>query len=149
MKLKRTWILIADGAHGRILYTEGWESGLTIVSAHDSDAATKRTRELGTDRPGRVQDSAGPARHAMEPRVDWQRHEKHLFAKEMAKTLNKGAHNNAYDRLVLVAPPAILGELRAALDKTARELVSAELDKDLTQVPLHDLPKRLRKITPV
>lgn len=149
MKPKRTWILVADGAHGRILFTEGWDRGLTIVSAHESVAATKLTRELGADRPGRVQESANTARHAMEPRVDWQRHEKHLFAKEMAKALNKGAHDNAYDRLVLVATPAILGELRAALDKTARKLVSAELDKDLTQVPLHDLPKRLQKVTPV
>ncbi len=149
MKKTRTWILVADGARAQIWLSEGWGKGLTRVGVEEASGGTAPTRELGSDRPGRVQDSAGSGRHAMEPRVDWHRYEKSLFAKRMAGVLDKGAGEKAFDRLVLVAPPQALGDLRAALGKAARALVTAELDKDLTSLPPRKLIQRLEKITPV
>ena len=148
MKKSVTWILVADGARARILRTEGWGSGLSPVSA-EIEGDNRATRDIGADRPGRVHDRAGQGRHAMEPRVDWHEFEKQLFAKRVADHLNRAAKQNAYDRLVLVAPPKALGGLRAALDKQTANRVIAELDKDLTHVSDHDLPGHLEKIMPV
>jgi len=148
-KKTKTWILVADGARARILLSEGWQSGLALVHSEENEASTEPTRDLGSDRPGRVHDSADVGRHAMAPRVDWQRQEKAQFAARMAAYLNKGAKDGAFDRLVLVAPPQALGDLRAKLDKCARTRVSAELNKDLTNLAEHELPAYLEKITPV
>lgn len=149
MAKNRTWILVADGARGRIFYNEGWQSDLVPVIEDESVAATVPSRDLGTERPGRAQDSTGAGRHAMEPRVDWHQFEKTRFAQKMAALLNKGRIDGAYDRLVLVAPPRTLGDLRAALDKPTQAIIAAELAKDLTGTPLHALPARLEKIMPV
>ena len=149
MKKKRTWILVADGARARILLSEGWGSGLTPVPGHERQIENPPTREQGTDRPGRTHESATTMRHALEPRVDWHRYEKHLFATELAGILNRAHQENAFDRLVIVAPPSTLGDLRAKLDKNARRVVAAELDKDLTNLSLDELQTQLEKVVPV
>jgi protein required for attachment to host cells len=45
--------------------------------------------------------------------------------------------------LVLVAPPAILGRLRTALKPRTRNMVTAEVGKDLTHLNLREVPKHL------
>ena len=47
---------------------------------------------------------------------------------------------------MLVAPPEILGVLRAELDDATRKRITAELAKDLTHEPVHGLPERLRDV---
>ncbi|MGB1547872.1 MAG: host attachment protein [Alphaproteobacteria bacterium] len=143
-KPQKTWILIADGARARILHHVTGEESLEPVLEEADLKSRQHTRELGTDKPGRTHESiADGSRHAMAPRVDWHEFEKHLFAKEVAKILNHATQEHAFDRLVLVAPPKILGELRNLLDKTTQAHVTAEINKDLTGVPLHDLPVHL------
>ena len=61
----------------------------------------------------------------------------------MAKILDQAAQKEAFNRLVLVAPSKTLGELRRALGKTAHEKITAEINKDLTGVPTHELPAHL------
>jgi protein required for attachment to host cells len=149
MKKTRTWILVADGARARILQSDGWGSGLTAVPGQARSVSNPPTREQGTDRPGRTQESANSARHAVGPRVDWHRYEKNLFAAELAGVLNRAHLEKAFDRLVIVAPPGTLGDLRAKLDKNARRRIAAELDKDLTALSLDELQSQLEKVVPV
>ncbi len=143
MKAIRTWILVADGARARFLLNQGPGKGLEIPAMPELSTGHAPTREVGTDRPGRVHDRMGPGRHAMAPRVDWHQFEKSEFARRVATTLNKAAGRNDFDRLVLVAPPKTLGSLRAALDKAAAAKVTAELPKDLTHVSVDVLPNHL------
>jgi protein required for attachment to host cells len=143
---KRTWILIADGARARILLNEGPGAGLKPATDTEYESDRRPTREVGSDRPGRVHESADVMGHAYAPRVDWHQFAKHLFAREMAQILDAAAGRGAFDDLVLVAPPKTLGELRASLSKGSRAKVSAELGKDLCNVPVHDLPSRLAEV---
>jgi len=143
---KRTWILIADGARARILLNEGPGTGLESATDTEYETDHRLTREIGSDRPGRVHESADVVRHAYVPRVDWHEFAKQLFAREMAQILDAAAERNAFDALVLVAPPKTLGELRAALGKGSRAKVSAELGKDLCNVAVHDLPSHLADV---
>lgn len=143
MKKTVTWILVADGARARILKNEGPGKGLEAAMDQEFRHKLPSTHELGVERPGRVQESANAARHAMENPVDWHRFEKEKFAKEMAGVLDKAAAAGAFERLILVAPPRTLGDLRAALGAAAKKKVTAELDKDLTHVPVGDMPGHL------
>ncbi len=144
MKIQ-TWILIADGSRAHVVLNEGIGKGVTPVIHRDQETARTPTRELGSDKPGRGFESTDGSRHAIEPRVDWHRFEKHQFAEKMARILNKAA-GRRFDRLVLVAPPETLGVLRAALSPRTRDMVIAEVGKDLTSVRLQDLPARLHDV---
>lgn len=142
MKKIITYVLIADGARARIVLNEGPGRGLVAAYPNDfvSSASRLHTRDLVADKPGRGFESADGSRHAMTPRVDWHRNKKHQFAKSMARVLDKAAARKAFDRLILVAPPDSLGVLRKALTGKTRALVTAEIPKDLTKVPIRDLP---------
>ena len=142
-KKSTDWILVCDGARGRILVNRGRGTGLSeIESAEDRDARVP-TRALGADRPGRSRDSFGEGRHGVAPPVDWHRFEKERFAKEMAALVNSAALQNKFDRVMLVAPPRVLGDLRKALNAQATAKIGGEIGKDLTQVAVHDLGPHL------
>ena len=143
MRAIRTCVVIADGARARFLESQGRGRALTAASLPELSREARPTREIGSERPGRVHDRQGPGRHALAPRVDWHEFEKTAFAGEVAALLNAAARGKAFDRLVLVAPPKTLGALRGALDKQTAALVTGELGKDLTNHPLSELPRHL------
>lgn len=143
-KLKKTWVLVADGARARIFSQTGAKAALEPVLTEEDAQSRQPTRDLGTDKPGRAQARIGDgSRHSMAPRADWHEFEKQNFARELAKILDQAAQKEAFDHLVLVAPPKTLGELRAALGKSAEEKITAEINKDLTSISPHDLPAHL------
>ncbi|MEJ1994153.1 MAG: host attachment protein [Limibacillus sp.] len=149
MKPTRTWILVADAGRARIFANNGVGKGLTEVTDGEHENPLPKTRELGSDKPGRSFDSAGEGRHAMAPRADWHEQAKEAFAKELADWLKSAHQANAYDRLVLAAPPKTLGDLRAELDPQVAKLVSAEISKDLTHQTPDQLEEQIGKVLAV
>ena len=146
MKPVRTWILIADGARARIVLNEGPGSGVTAVEGGLFEQDLKPTREIMADRAGRTFDSAGTGRHAMEQPTDPVRQEKRHFAHHLADHLADAVAKNAFDRLVVVAAPSALGDLRAAMSDKVRDRIHAELPKDLTKVPNDKLASHLEDV---
>ena len=142
MKKAKVWYAIADG--GRARFVERDENGAyrTVVSFDSADLHA-RTTDLGTDRPTKVQDSAGPGRHAVEPRQDLKQQAKEDFVKLVANELAAEHGRGAFDQLMLVAPPGVLTELKQNLAKPIADLVVKDLQKDLTKVPDHDLTEHL------
>lgn len=146
---KRTWVLLADGARARIIESEGRGSELKAVYEEEDVRARLPAREIDADRPGRAFDSGGrgdaaaQGRHAFETEVDPQRKEKADFMRGVAEILEEGARKRSYERLVIIAAPKALGDLRSFLSKNVSNLVSDEIPKDLVDVPLHALPERL------
>ena len=123
------WALVADGGRAR-LFERRLPAGPWHERIADAiEAANPPSRELGTDRPGRVQESATTARHAVEPRTDPHRAAKAAFAGRLAARLEATA--SAFERLLLVAPPAFLGELRTALGPAAGRKLAGSRDRDL------------------
>ena len=148
MKKTITWILVADGARARIFQNGGPGKGLHPALPEEFRKAVPKTGEMGTDRPGRGHESATAARHAVET-TDWHRFEKEKFAKEMAGILDQAGASGTYDRLILVAPPKTLGDLRNALSPITRKKVTGEIDKDLTAVTQGELPDHLGSVLAV
>ena len=141
MKNPLTWILVADGAKARILRSD--VQGIARDPVKTFEGSTARSRDIASDRPGRAFDSAGIGRHAMQPPSDPHEHEEARFLRGVAAYLEQANTEHAFDRLVLVAAPKALGTLRAALSKPLAAKVAGELNKDLTQVPVHDLGNHL------
>jgi len=142
MKKAKLWYAIADG--GRARFVERDENGAfhTVANFESTDLHSS-TKDLGTDRPTRVQDSAGSGRHAVEPRRDLKEAAKQDFVKLVAETLAIEHGRGAFDQLMLVAPPGVLTELKQKLARPIADLVVRDLQKDLTKVPDHDLTEHL------
>jgi protein required for attachment to host cells len=107
------------------------------------------THELVSDRPGRVFESRGHASHAKAPRSDPHRELKRSLAHKVADVLQTTRANQRYDKLVLVAPPTTLGDLREALAKGVRACVTAELAQDLVKLPASELQEHLADVLPL
>lgn len=141
-----TWVLVAHRGGARVFEHAGRGKGLSLVQDLPHPAGRLKSGEINSDRPGRSYSSgaagSGFARHGF-GKDDATVEVAAQFARELAGLLERGRTEKRYDRLVLVAEPSFLGNLRASLSTPTAAVVSATLDKDLGQVPQHDLPKHL------
>ena len=149
MKPVRTWILLADGTRARIVCNTGPGKGLQEVRGMEFEGENLRSGDIMADRPGRTFDSAGAHRHAMEPPSDPQREAKRSFAAELVARLQEQLQAKAFDRLVLVAAPATLGDIRKALSEPLRGVVCGEISKNLVHVPNQELDDHLADVLAV
>ncbi len=143
MKAKTTWILVANGTQGFIARNLGPGHGIEKDFEAEFQGPNTPNRDIMSDAPGRTFDRGGQGRHAMERPSDPQRNNQQMFAREIADYIDKAAGRSAFDRLIIVAAPQMLGELRQSLSNAAKTKVTGELPKDLTHLPLHKLPDHL------
>jgi protein required for attachment to host cells len=137
-----TWVLVADGKIARILQQDAHGAALTVTEELQS-ALPGHARDLKSSAPGRAYAAGAAARHAMEPHTDPLVLEKQRFARRVAQLMNEAARQKRFRRLVLVAPPKTLGDLRAELDAAAAKLVGAEIAHDHVHTPPDELLTRL------
>lgn len=136
------WIVVCDA--NRALFLRNFGSGLfpdLRLIEHLEAPDGSRTSDQGTDRPGRLQNRSGPT-SAIEP-ADWHDQEKEAFAMRVARKLDLLCRDVPAPSVFLVAPPRILGSLRRALGPTAAAAVVAEVGKDLTKHPIHEIERLL------
>ncbi|WP_170428230.1 baeRF12 domain-containing protein [Ruegeria arenilitoris] len=136
-----TWVVIADGEKALFMenVTDAEDPNLVVVSVEESDGANAKP----SDRAGRRYDTAPNQKSAMEE-GKWKTHAKSLFVQDVANLLNRKGLKGAYKRLVLVASPHVLGLLRRRLHSEVLGKVIAEVDKTLTNHPLHKVEQVLR-----
>jgi len=146
MKAVRTWILIANGTQARIVSHTGPGHGFQDIDGMAFTNDNIKTGEINSDRPGRTFDSAGSGRHSMEAPTDPQHHRKLQFAGSLAQLLKEQYHQNTFDRLIITASPAMLGDIRKTLAKEVNNVVYAELAKDLCHIANSELDEHLADV---
>ena len=137
-------IAIADGEHARFVQPDT-DNVLRTVDSLDSASAHLRSRDIGTDKPGRSFESGGSAHHGVGQRHDLHTMEKERFVRFVAGLLNAASERDEFDQLLLVAPPRALPELRDALDDVTRAKLVGTLEKDLVKTPDHELWPHVRE----
>ncbi|MEX0407728.1 host attachment family protein [Aquibium sp. LZ166] len=143
MKLEHdTWVLVADGEKALFLRNEGDDVYPHLQVIREEHHANPPTREQGTDRPGRLNDASGEHRSAVAD-TDWHQIEKERFADEIAERLYKLAHKGRFEKIVLVAQPQVLGEMRKKLHKEVADRVVGEVAKTLTNHTVIEIEKNL------
>lgn len=142
MKPRITWVLIADGARGRIV-RDLEATGDVAARLHDLTFETeqKQLREIMADRPGRSFASEGSRRSAMEYHSDPVREQESAFADMLVEQLERHHAAREYDRLAIVAEPRMLGLLRQKLSPKLSGAVIKEVPKDWTKLS----PAELRR----
>ncbi len=66
-----------------------------------------------------------------------------IFAKQVAVRLNRMAHKDLFDNLVLVADPQTLGQIRPTLNKKAQRLLIKDFAKTLVNSSIDDIQKSI------
>lgn len=139
-----TWVAVADGEKAVILRNDDTDESpeLNVVSVREID--NPPARDQATSPPGRMNDGrAGGARKSAVADTDFHVLEKERFAKDFAARLNKAALSNAFDRLLIFAPPATLGELRSQYHGELKKRIIGEFDRDLTNHPVPEIEKQV------
>jgi protein required for attachment to host cells len=135
----RVRIVVADESEARF-YDIGSRGGpLQLAGRVENPGGRLRDRDLKSDRPGRVFDRApaagqrraAVAHHATGGERRPHKQETQRFARQIVRTLEAARREDQFDRLVLMAGAPFLGTLRAALQKSVRATIVAEVRKDL------------------
>ena len=112
---------------------------VVVVSVEEQEGPVSKP----ADRAGRRFDG-GPNQKSAVQETTWRTHAKSLFVQDLANLLNRKGLNGAYKRLVLVASPHVLGLLRRRLHGEVLTKIVAEIDKTLTNHPLHKVEGLLK-----
>lgn len=141
-----TWILVAHRSGARLFENRGPGKGLNLIFDISHPEGRLKNKDIGADKPGRSFDSRGHGRHALSSEQEPTAHLAEQFAKQLSTMLDDGRNQQRYTKLVLVAEPRFLGNLRAALSATTAALITATIGKDLGGIEPHLLPKHLTDI---
>ncbi|WP_439580153.1 host attachment protein [Elioraea sp.] len=149
MPNRTTWFVIADAARAEALVKRKGKPGYESLRSWENPDVHAKAHELGEDRPGRAFDSLGPHRSAMEPRETPKEAAKKDFARELVADLDAAVAAGEAQAIVLVAPPRLLGEIRAIMPASLAAAVREDHAKDYTQLPRAELFARLDELRPV
>ncbi len=130
--MQREWIVVADGSKAKILK----KNGKLLDHVFPTYRKEKVIEDFDKDarKPGHIRQDLGFLGNMFGPHTDIHEHEKIEFLNEIAKLINSNI--DAFDKLVLIAPPERLGELRQSLSSKALAKIAREINKDLTKTAL-------------
>lgn len=147
----RVRVVVADRAEVRFYDVEHAESKLQLAGQMTDPEARLRDRDYKSDRPGRVFDHApsggrrgAVAHHDTGGERKPREHEAELFARRIVDELERAQHQDRFDRLVLMASPEFLGNLRQVMPKSLSDVTALEIRKDL----VHQDERTIRKQLP-
>jgi protein required for attachment to host cells len=135
-------VLIADGEKALFVENLTDAANPNLHVWREGHRENPPDREQGSDRPGRFHDSAAGQKSTF-AETDWHRLATGHFAQELADGLYRHAHRGDFDRLVIVAPPRVLGDLRGRLRREVADRVVAEIPKTLTNRPVSEIESLL------
>jgi protein required for attachment to host cells len=133
-------VLVGDGQKALFLRNRGNAQHIDLIVERVLEQDNPATREQGTDRPGRRSTANLGTRSAMQE-VDWHHIAKERFVHEIAEALYRQAHANLFKKLVIVAPPKVLGNLREAFHAEVLHRITAEIPKELTSHPVSEIER--------
>jgi protein required for attachment to host cells len=120
-RMTQTWILVGDGSHARVFQTDDASHPWQLVRKIDREHSREKT-----DR----NDSHGD-------------HGEQGFARQIVAELETGREQGTFAKLVLVAPPKFLGQLRGELAAPLAACVVKSVDHDYTHMAAGELPKHI------
>lgn len=145
MKPITTWIVLADAQTVRIAINDGTDKG---VYGRGTQGLQVPAVTALSDAPGLTNAAVGPNRGSISD-PDLKGQAERAFATGIISYLEAALAKGDYHRLILIAPPAMLGHLRQALTPALRDVLHADIPKDLTHVPLDELPAHLGDVLAV
>jgi protein required for attachment to host cells len=136
------WVIVCDGKKALVLENAGDEEYLNLKTREVYEQPDPKTRDIGTDAPGRTINSIGGQRSAMD-QTDWHDQEEQRFLHSLLGRLDAALNQGQTKSLIVVAPPRALGVLRPGYSHALRAAVRHEIDKDLVKLPVPEIERHL------
>ena len=136
------WVVVCDGRKALVLENAGDAEYLNLKTREVYEQPDLKTRDIGTDAPGRTMNSIGGQRSAMD-QTDWHDQEEQRFLHSLLGRLDAALNQGQTKSLIVVAPPRALGVLRPAYSHALRAAVRGEIDKDLVKLPVPEIERHL------
>lgn len=133
-------VLVADGRKLLFFRNRGDSAFPQLEAETVKVQDNPADREQGSDAPGRSINSVGSHRSGME-QTNFHDLEEARFAAEAADILKRRAFANDYEKLIVVAPPTALGEMRKHYHKEVQSRLVGEIAKDLANHPVPEIEK--------
>jgi protein required for attachment to host cells len=140
-----TWILVSDGRKALFMRQDGDHDLPNFSIQHVAeDNENPRTSEQGTQSPGTSHSSVGPGRSSVQ-QTDWHDLAEKAFARSTIETLSRLSRDIAVEKLLVVAPPRTLAELRAGMTPALQRAVVGEIAKDYVRHPVSEIERLLTR----
>ena len=137
-------VVVADAVLARLYARDRRTAPLRELKTLEHPQGRAKERDLTSDVSGDTFDSHGFGRHSVEADYSAKRHELEQFAKDISAAVEDLRTAGAFDDLMLVAPPRMLGVIRDQLSSNARQTVTTELAKRLTDASPEDVARALQ-----
>lgn len=135
-------IVVGDARKALLIGNEGDEMLAKFATREVYEQQERPNRELGTDKPGRVEAIATRIRSAIEP-TDFHDQEETAFLVQMSEHLDALVKSGLTHHVIVVAPPRALGTLRKSYSPALRKAIRAEVGHDLVHLPVSEIEERL------
>jgi protein required for attachment to host cells len=136
-------IVVADEREVNFFEGSKADGPLKACGSLHNETAGLKDIELETDREGRRYGQMGH-HHGVDGERSTERHELTLFAKAVAERIDRDRVNHEFAKLVIVAPPRMLGLLRQSLSSPSQAMLAGEVSKDV----VHHGPEAIRSVVP-
>ncbi len=136
------WVLVADGAHARVVVPAEREGLFSTLIAFDPTSA-RLHRDAAAGPVELRYEGATPGHYAEKSARNPKVLGEQGFAASVAEHVNAHALNHNFDQLVLVAPGRTLHHLREALSSQASAMVVGSVSKDFAKLADHDVSPHL------
>ena len=136
-------IVVADSTRARIFTVDSASSPLNEIETMAHPEGRIHEQNLVSDLPGKDSGKGGGGDHAYQEKIEPKREEMIEFAKRIADHLDEATKANKLNKLVIIAAPAFLGELRTHLSTETGEKIVFELDKNLAHHSEEDIRNHL------
>ena len=123
-----TYVAVADGEKLHLFRNTGTESEMKLTAASEQDVETV------SGAGGSTSSSANPDDSSVEEAG---------FATGIVDILNKRVLANKFSKIVIIAAPKTLGEMRKHYHKKLEEALVGEIAKDLTGHSIADIEKSI------
>lgn len=139
-----SYVLVADGAKMLFFRNEGDAENPNLVVLAAEQQADPADHAIKTDQAGRMAGRFGVAGGSSANEPDFHQQAEDRFAAEAAERLNRAALANEFEKLIVIASPRTLGELRKHYHKQVESRITAEIAKDLTGHPVDKIENALK-----
>lgn len=137
-------VLVLDTSRASVYDTPSLGAPLSQSAALINPAGHMHERDLVSDAPGRVMHRGSSVRQTYDPRSSFRAQATQRFARMVGKYLDETLRADHCQGVVLVAAPRLLGELKRALPRSARDKVLGEIPKDWVQYPPRVIAQHLQ-----
>lgn len=141
--MSKTWVVVAESSRAKIFELNKKNTPMKELQDLVHPASQLHEQKTTSDLPGNSRVSYGHGSHKMSTQNSVKQHESAVFAKTISQYIEKARNKGQFQKLILMSPPAFLGQLRKQLSGETFKRIVSEIDKNLVKHKTRDIQAHL------